>query len=121
MHLYPFIYPWLILLIFILGVVAYVDIRSPLGGAISALTRNLTTLGAIVMSTRNSSVTHVIFRKGDPDTKYWAEKRGLFIVTPAWVTACSKERVILVSFNPLLIRFVFLKHVITLKRKRMSN
>uniref|UniRef100_A0A158QFA4 BRCT domain-containing protein n=2 Tax=Hymenolepis diminuta TaxID=6216 RepID=A0A158QFA4_HYMDI len=75
------------------SVVAYVDIRSPLGGAISALTRNLTTLGATVMSTRNSSVTHVIFRKGDPDTKYWAEKRGLFIVTPAWVTACSKEKI----------------------------
>nr|CDS25743.1 mitotic and DNA damage checkpoint protein hus1 [Hymenolepis microstoma] len=75
------------------GVVAYVDIRSPLGGAISALTRNLTNLGATVMSTRNSSVTHVIFRKGDPDTKYWAEKRGIFIVTPAWVSACIKEKI----------------------------
>ncbi|VDO09759.1 unnamed protein product [Rodentolepis nana] len=75
------------------GVVAYVDIRSPLGGAVSALTRNLTTLGATVMSTRNSSVTHVIFCKGDPDTMYWAEKRGIFIVTPAWVSACSKEKI----------------------------
>lgn len=72
---------------------AYVDIRSPFGGAISALTRNLSALGASVMTTRNFSVTHVIFRKGNPDTKHWAEKRGIFLVTPAWVAACSKEGV----------------------------
>lgn len=75
------------------GVIAYVDIRSPFGGGGSVMAQRLLSLGATVEMTRNNSVTHVIFRNGDPATKFWAEKRGIYIVTPAWVKACVDEKV----------------------------
>ncbi|KAM7538413.1 hypothetical protein Aperf_G00000079233 [Anoplocephala perfoliata] len=74
------------------GVTAYVDIRSPFGGGGSIITQRLLSLGATVEMTRNSSVTHVIFRNGDPATKFWAEKRGIYIVTPTWIKACIDEK-----------------------------
>lgn len=69
------------------------DIRSPFGNPAFVVTRRLISLGATVETTRNTYVTHVIFRYGDPMTKLWAEKRGLCIVAPAWVKACVEQKV----------------------------
>nr|VZI27169.1 unnamed protein product [Spirometra erinaceieuropaei] len=70
------------------GVVAYVDVRSPIGNPGLTMTERLRLYGAQVESTRSAAVTHVIFRNGDPSTRAWAEKRGLMLVTPAWLKAC---------------------------------
>uniref|UniRef100_A0A0X3NRH7 BRCT domain-containing protein n=1 Tax=Schistocephalus solidus TaxID=70667 RepID=A0A0X3NRH7_SCHSO len=70
------------------GVVAYVDVRSPIGNPGLTMTERLQLHGAQVESTRSAAVTHVIFRNGDPSTRAWAEKRGLMLVTPAWLKAC---------------------------------
>ncbi|VDN16362.1 unnamed protein product [Dibothriocephalus latus] len=70
------------------GVVAYVDVRSPIGNPGLVMTERLRLHGAQVESTRSAAVTHVIFRNGDPSTRAWAEKRGLMLVTPAWLKAC---------------------------------
>uniref|UniRef100_A0A5K3EPW1 BRCT domain-containing protein n=2 Tax=Mesocestoides corti TaxID=53468 RepID=A0A5K3EPW1_MESCO len=70
------------------GVVAYVDIRSPFGNPENVVAERLSSLGAIVERTRSAFVTHVVFRNGDPMTRLWAEKRGINLVTPAWVKAC---------------------------------
>ena len=74
------------------------DIRSPFGNPGMTISQRLISLGATVETTRNAYVTHVIFRNGDPMTKLWAEKRGLSLVTPAWVKACAEEKVSLYCF-----------------------
>ncbi|BHF64121.1 BRCA1 associated RING domain 1 [Sparganum proliferum] len=70
------------------GVVAYVDVRSPIGNPGLTMTERLRLYGAQVENTRSAAVTHVIFRNGDPSTRAWAEKRGIMLVTPAWLKAC---------------------------------
>ncbi|CAL8086977.1 unnamed protein product [Calicophoron daubneyi] len=74
------------------GVVAYIDVKSSFGNPALAISSRLARLGAHVSMSLNSSVTHIIFRNGSDETKCLAKKRGLFLVSPAWVKYCYLQQ-----------------------------
>ncbi|OON18965.1 BRCA1 protein, partial [Opisthorchis viverrini] len=78
---------------YFLGVVAFVDVKSSLGNPALAISSRLKNLGAEVVHSLTSTVTHVIFRNGSELTKQWARKRRVRLVSPLWVKACCTHNV----------------------------
>ncbi|GAB6033458.1 BRCA1 associated RING domain 1 [Chamberlinius hualienensis] len=73
------------------GLIAYVDIRSGEENRTETFKYLLRTMGATVTPGLNKTVTHVIFRDGPKKTYEKAKKRGLFILSAAWVSSCLKN------------------------------
>ena len=80
-----------LLLLCVVGVVAYVEVRSKNENRSSAVRHELLQLGAQVVNKLGPDVTHVIWKEGKPSTKDRAKKRGVHVVTVLWVASCKQN------------------------------
>lgn len=68
-----------------LGVKAYVDVRSKYANHSGAVSEELKKLGAVIYGKLLPTVTHVIFKDGSKATEVKAHKYGAHLVSVNWV------------------------------------
>ena len=80
----------LIIIVFLSGVIAYVDVRTGSDNRSKSIANEMERMGAVILANFSKKATHVIFKDGSKPVYDKAKSLGIPILSYLWVVQCKE-------------------------------